>query len=540
MEAHPSSIWETVADAIPAEEAIVQGETRRSWGDFEARAARLAGAFAEAGVAAAADGDDPATAGKVSLYLHNSPQYMEAHFAASKLRGIPVNVNYRYLDDELHYLIENSDSLVVVFHSSLGDRIGRVREQLPQVRRWIEVADDESHLDGAERFEEVIASTEPAARLERSADDISMLYTGGTTGMPKGVMSRIGPGVLAALAGLPALLQRPALTPDGVAAAAREWAAEGTRPRVIVPPPLMHGTGIAAANWVLNAGGTLVLNDGTRFDPHEVWDLVEREGVHGMTVVGDPFARPLVRALDEKPGRDLSSMMVLTSAGAMFSSEVKRALVGHIPQLLIVDFMASTEASMGQSVFSKDAQAETATFSLNANTKVFTEDDREVEPGSGVVGMLAVASTPTLGYYKDPEKSARTFREVDGVRWTIPGDYATVEADGTITLLGRGAQVINTGGEKVFAEEVEEVVKTHPTIDDCLIIGVPDERFGNRVVAVVSARPGETVDGDEVIAHTKGKLAAYKAPKSVVVVPTVPRAPNGKADYKTARSLVNA
>lgn len=539
MEAHNASIWESVADAVPGEDAIVQQDRRRSWGDLEARAARLAGAYAEAGVDLG-DPDVPGSAGKVGLYLYNSPEYMEAYFAAFKLRGIPVNINYRYLDDELHYLIDNSESLVVVFHSSLGDRIGRVRDRLPRVHRWIEVADDDSRLDGAERYEDVIASSKPAPRIERSPDDVTMTYTGGTTGMPKGVMSRMGPGIAAAHAGLPTLLGLPALTPDTVAERAVEQAATSSRPRVMSPPPLMHGTGIAAANWVLNAGGTLFLVDGKKFDPHEVWDTVEREGVHAITVVGDPFARPMVRALEEKPGRDLSSMKCLTSAGAMFSKEVKEALVEHMPQLLIVDFMASTEASMAQSIFTKDMQTDTARFALTANTKVFTDDDREVEAGSGQVGMLAVAETPTLGYYKDPEKTARTIREIDGRRWTIPGDYATVEADGTITLLGRGSQVINTGGEKVFAEEVEEVLKTHPAVDDCLVVGVPDERFGNRVVAVVSPVDGALVTPDELISHTRERLAAYKAPKAVVVVQTVPRAANGKADYKTARELANA
>ena len=536
MEAHHASIWETVADAIPDEEAIVQGTVRRRWGAFEDSAARLAAAYAEAGVGPGVP-DEPGSAGKVALYLYNSPEYMEAYFAAFKLRGIPVNVNYRYLDDELHYLIENSDSLVVVFHSSLGDRIGRVRDGLPAVRRWIEVPDDDQHLDGADRLDDVLAAHDPAPRIERHATDVTMTYTGGTTGMPKGVMSRVGPGVIAGLGGLPTLLQLPALTPDTVAQTAREQAATSSRPRVMSPPPLMHGTGMAAATWVLNAGGTLFLNDGKRFDPHEVWDMTEREGVNAITIVGDPFARPMVRALDDKPGRDLSSMRCLTSAGAMFSREAKEGLVRHMPQLLIVDFMASTEASMGQSIFTKDRQTDTASFSMGENTKVFTDDDREVAPGSDEIGMLAVAETPTLGYYKDPAKTARTIREIDGRRWTIPGDYATVAANGSITLLGRGSQVINTGGEKVFAEEVEEVLKTHPAVDDCLVVGVPDERFGNRIVAVVSARAGAEVDVDDVIAHTKGKLAAYKAPKAVVVVATVPRAPNGKADYATAREL---
>ncbi|HEX7167003.1 MAG TPA: AMP-binding protein [Acidimicrobiales bacterium] len=534
MEAHYATVWEAVADAVPHEDAIVQGSVRRSWGDFEDRAARLATAFVEAGV-----GKD----GKVALYLYNSPEYLEAYFAAFKLRGIPVNVNYRYLDDELHYLLDNSDSEVVVFHSSLADRVSRVRDRLPHVKRWIEVADDGSHAGGAERYEEVVAGCAPAPRIERSPHDIGMTYTGGTTGMPKGVMSEIGGGVTVQLATLPPLLGLPAKTSEDVPALAKELVEVGKRPSTIVACPLMHGTGIGiGAAPTLTCAGTVYLLENRKFDPHEVWDLAEREGVFGVVVVGDPFARPLVRALDERPGRDLSRMVLVSSAGAMFSREVKQRLVEHMPQLLIIDFMAATEGSMGQSVFTRNTTADTARFRLNPSVKVLTDDDREVAPGSGEVGMVAVPDTGTLGYYKDAEKTARTFREIDGVRWTFPGDFATVEEDGSITLLGRGSQVINTGGEKVFAEEVEEVLKTHPSIDDCLVVGVPDERFGHRVVAVVSSVGGGAggvgeVDETDVIAHAKGKLAAFKAPKEVVVVATVPRAPNGKADYKAAREL---
>ena len=534
MEANYATVWEAIADVIPDEDAIVQGSTRRTWGDYERNAARLAAACQEVGV-----GKDA----KVALYLYNSPEYMEGYFAAFKLRAIPVNVNYRYLDDELHYLLENSDSEVVIFHSSLGERVGRVRDRLPLVKRWIEVPDDDAHLDGAERYHDVLEqyAAKPAPRVERSPDDMGMTYTGGTTGMPKGVMSTVGGGVTGGLATLPPLLGLEPHTPDDMATAPTKLVELDKRPRTVVCCPLMHGTGIGlGANPTLTFAGTMFLLEGRRFDPHEVWDLAERERAHAVVVVGDPFARPLARALDDKPGRDLATTFLVTSAGAMFSREVKAKFVEHLPQLLIIDFMASTEGAMAQSVFTKNTTAETAVFKLNENVKVFDEDDNEVEPGSGAVGVLAVSGGVPLGYYKDEEKSARTFREVRGVRYSFPGDFATIEADGTITLLGRGSQVINTGGEKVFAEEVEEVIKTHESIDDCLVVGVPDERFGNRIVAVVSAAVGVDVDEGAVIAHTKAKLAPYKAPKAVVVVPTVPRAPNGKADYKTASDLAGA
>ncbi|HEX2849023.1 MAG TPA: AMP-binding protein [Acidimicrobiales bacterium] len=538
MEANYATVWEAIADTIGDEDAVIQGPRRVSWRDLDARASRLAGAFAEAGVV---------RDGKVALYLYNAPEYIEAWFAAMKLRAVPVNVNYRYLDEELHYLLDNSDSEVVVFHSSLGDRVARVRDRLPLVTRWIEVADDEAHVDGTDRYEDVVSRSAPAPRIERSPDDIGITYTGGTTGMPKGVMSHVGGGVMTGLVTLPPLLGLPPQQPDDVPATARRLTEEGRRALSLVACPLMHGTGMGIGTTpAMTMGGAVVLLEGRRFDPREVWDAAERDAVTAITVVGDSFARPMVRALEDEESqgrsRDLSSVRLIASAGTMFSREVKEALVARMPQVLILDLMASTEGGMAQSVFTKDHTAETARFQLNPSAKVFTEDDREVAPGSGEVGMLAVAGATPLGYYKDPEKSARTFREIAGVRYSFPGDFATVESDGTITLLGRGSQVINTGGEKVFAEEVEEVVKRHPAVDDCLVVGVPDERFGQRVVAIAAPADGDAgaIDPTEVIAHTKAHLAAYKVPKQVIVVASVPRAPNGKADYATARDLASA
>lgn len=289
----------------------------------------------------------------------------------------------------------------------------------------------------------------------------------------------------------------------------------------------------------MSLGGRIVLLEGRAFDPGEVWALVERERVTGVTVVGDVFARPMLRALEaleaEGATPDLSSLKVIASAGAMFSTEVKEALCERIPSVVIADLMAASEGAMGQSIHHRGSSSTTGRFSVGAQTKVFDDDDHEVPAGSGVVGRVAVAGGIPLGYYKDPEKTAATFREVDGVRFSFPGDWATVEPDGTITLLGRGSQVVNTGGEKVFAEEVEEIVKTHEAVDDCLVVGVPDETFGNRVVAVVSV--SSPVDDRALIAHTKAHLASFKAPKQVVVVDRVPRAANGKADYRAARAL---
>jgi fatty-acyl-CoA synthase len=304
-------------------------------------------------------------------------------------------------------------------------------------------------------------------------------------------------------------------------------------------PPLMHGTGCWLGMMVPQMlGGTAALLEGRSLDPIELWSAVERERVNLLVDVGDAFARPMLRALDDAPGRwDTSSLKLMVSSGTMFSLEVKQALIRHAPELAIVDVLGSTEGGMGQSTVRKGMSAETARFKLNPTTKVFTEDGREVAPGSGEVGFVANGGMVPLGYYKDPEKSARTFREVNGVRYSFPGDMATVEADGRITLLGRGSNCINTGGEKVFPEEVEEALKVHPAVEDTLVFGVPDERFGQRIVGVAALAAGVDADPNAILADAKTRLASYKIPKELLVVATVPRAPNGKPDYATAKRM---
>jgi fatty-acyl-CoA synthase len=530
MEFAFATIWESVADAIPDRPAVVQGNRRVTWRDYDDRAARLAGALAAAGL-----GPDS----KVALYLYNSPEYAEANYAAMKLRGIPVNVNYRYLDDELAYLLDNSDAEAVVFHSSLGERVEVARKRSDRVRLWIEVDDGGAHLDGAERYDDLIAAATPAPRLTRSADDHYILYTGGTTGMPKGVVYRQGPLVQSFLMQMPMMAgEGPVMEAADAAPLATRLAAEG-RGFVALPAcPLMHGTGAWAGLYGPTLlGGTTVLTTGRSLDPAELFGAIERERVAIVVIVGESFARPMIRHLDEQ-SYDLASLRLMISSGAMFSAEAKAALCEHVPTLMIVDTIGSSEGIMGQSMTAKGASSETARFNLNPTTKVFTEDGREVAPGSGEAGLVAVggANVP-LGYYKDEVKSAATFKEIGGVRYSIPGDWATVAEDGSIVLLGRGGSCINTGGEKVYPEEVEEAIKTHPAVEDCLVFGIDDERFGQAVAAVASLAPGVRVTSDEIVAHGRTRLAAYKAPKRLVVVERVPRTPSGKADYPAAKSL---
>jgi 3-oxocholest-4-en-26-oate---CoA ligase len=302
---------------------------------------------------------------------------------------------------------------------------------------------------------------------------------------------------------------------------------------------LMHGTGAFTANTVLADGGRVCLLESRRYDPSEMLDTIEREKVNGLVIVGDPFSLPLLAELDAHPGKwDLSSLAIVISSGAMWSEPVKERLLAHHPQMLLADAFSSSEAlGMGQSISGGGNAVKTASFTLGPNVKVLDEAGNPVEPGSGEVGVLALGGRNPLGYYKDEEKSRRTFKEIDGVRYSIPGDYAMVEADGSITLLGRGSNVINSGGEKIFPEEVEEALKMHPSVRDAVVVGVPDPTYGERVVAVVEPVDGEPVPAEaELIEHVKGRLASYKAPRRVRSVATIGRAPNGKVDYKRHRA----
>jgi fatty-acyl-CoA synthase len=536
MQPHFGAIWEAVADATPDAPAVVQGARRVSWAEYDTRAARLARALLDAGLGAHS---------KVGMYLYNSPEYCETNFAAMKIRGIPINVNYRYLDDELAYLIDNADMEALVFHSSLADRVARARGRAPKLKLLVEVDDGPAaagttHREGAGANDEIQRTLSPAARIAPTGDEIYMFYTGGTTGMPKGVMYSMQDFTTFFLRTYPQMIGQPKI--DDAAALptiARDLRARGEAWVSMSGPPLMHGTGCWLGMMVPQMlGGTAALLEGRSLDPIELWSAVERERVNLLVVVGDAFARPMLRALDDAPGRwDTSSLKLMVSSGTMFSLEVKQALIRHAPELAIVDVLGSTEGGMGQSTVRKGMSAETARFKLNPTTKVITEDGREVAPGSGEVGLVANGGRVPGGYYKDPEKSARTFREVNGVRYSFPGDMATVEADGRITLLGRGSNCINTGGEKVFPEEVEEALKVHPAVEDTLVFGVPDERFGQRIVGVAALAAGVDADPNAILADAKTRLASYKIPKELLVVATVPRAPNGKPDYATAKRM---
>ena len=528
-----ASIYESVADALPDQTALIQGQRTRTWRELDNRSARFA-----AGLKAAGLRPDS----KVASYLYNSNEYVEGLLGTFKLRAVPVNVNYRYLEAELVYLLDNSDAEALLFHGSLSEHVAKVAGRAPKLKLLVQVDDGAPLIDGAVEYEALLAANEPMERIERSGDDYYFLYTGGTTGMPKGVMWRnedlvgVLMGAVYPLYGA-AMLERSA---DAGAIAAQ--IVESGRTTVHLPAsPLMHGTGAFTSLQAMSVGGAIVTLESRTFDPHELWRVVQDRRVTQMAIVGDAFAKPMLRALDEAEaeGRpyDISSLALIVSSGVMWSAEVKEKLVAR-GNMFLLDSLGSSEAvGMANSMSGPGSATATAHFTIGDDAKVFTEDGKEVVPGSDEIGVLAVGGYIPAGYYKDEAKSASTFRTFAGRRWSVPGDFASVDADGTITLLGRGSVCINSGGEKVFPEEVEEAVKRHPSVADALVIGVPDERFGEAVVAVVGLRTGEQADSADITGALED-LARYKRPRSFVFVDAVKRGPNGKADYVWAKETV--
>jgi 3-oxocholest-4-en-26-oate---CoA ligase len=527
--------FEAIADQLGDRVALVQGPRRVTWSELDDRAARLASAFTALGLTPGS---------KVALYLYNSNEYLEAAFAAYKMRGVHVNVNYRYLEDELAYLLDNADAEVVLFHGALGEHVHAVRDRCPTLRAIVQVDDGSPKVDGALDYEELIASHDPAPRIERSGDDYWFLYTGGTTGMPKGVMWRHEDlfGALAA-AVYPIMGEPVPETPRAIGETATRIVEAGRAPVHLPASPLMHGTGGMTSIQSLLSGGTIVTLVGRHFDPDELWSTVARDRVSQMAIVGDAFCKPMVRALDDAEDRgepyDLSSLVLVISSGVMWSAPVKEALMAH-HSVLCLDSLGSSEGvGFASNITAPGQEAETAKFRIGEHTVVITEDGREVEPGSGERGMLALGGNLPAGYYKDEEKSARTFRVFNGKRYSVPGDWATVETDGSVTLLGRGSVSINSGGEKIYPEEVEEAVKAIAGVVDCVVVGVPDDRFGEAVTAVVALDDDASVD-DGVLKQAGGELAKFKRPRHVVTVDTIPRGPNGKADYGWARDTASS
>jgi acyl-CoA synthetase (AMP-forming)/AMP-acid ligase II len=516
VEFNLADLVESVADAVPEHEAVVFGDRRFTYADLDQRATRLAHVFQEAGVG---------TGDHVGVYLQNSNEYLEAMIAAFKIRAVPVNVNYRYVTDELRYLLADSDCRFVVHDAEFAETLRAVRPSLPMLSATLARGDD---------YEAAIAGAAAQRDFQpRSADDLYVLYTGGTTGMPKGVLWRHEDIFFAAMA---TMTGGPVTTPDEVARRAVDGNLRG-----LPACPFMHGTAHWMAFSVLFGGGTVVISPDRRLEPTRLWTLIADESVRFLVIVGDAFARPLVDALqaDAQLVERLGGLSVLLSGGAILSPAVKRALAELLPATLIVDgYGASETGGQGQMVSGSGESGAHPRFMVNAETVVLDDDFQPVVPGSGAVGRVARRGHIPLGYYKDEAKTAATFPTIDGVRWSIPGDFATVDADGTIALLGRGSVSINTGGEKVFPEEVESVLKGHAAIFDAVVVGVADERWGERVSAVVQLRDALTPPSEqEIITFCRECLAGYKVPRDVVVVDAIMRSPSGKPDYRWARQI---
>ncbi|MEO8113846.1 MAG: acyl-CoA synthetase [Phenylobacterium sp.] len=528
-----ADVWEAIAAAQPDRPAHIQGERVLTWADFDARADALAAHLIAAGLDRQA---------KVAAYLYNGPEYVETYFAAFKGGFAPANTNYRYGPEELFYLFDNADAQAVVFHSGFSEILETIRDRLPQVKRWIAVAEPGHPVPPWAVDYEAIVAVVPATRpvkasWGRSVDDLLLLYTGGTTGMPKGVMWRqddlfnvIGAGGNAILGILPATSIEELV--------ARILSPEHLRPMSLIACPQMHGTGQFSSFIAFNQGGTVALLPSRKFNAMELWGEAERLQATAIVIVGLAFSTPMLEALEANPGRwDLSSVRAMSSSGSMWSQENKRGLLSFCTNAMIFDSFGSSEAvGMGASASAPGAEAAAAAFALGPNCGVFSETGQRIVPGSGERGLVAVTGFLPVGYYKDPEKSAKTFKLMEGVRWSVPGDWAEVNTDGTLKLLGRGSVCINTGGEKVFPEEVEEALKTHPAIRDAVVVGVPDARFGERICAVVETEAGAAQPGlAELSDHVKTHLAHYKAPRELVVIDTIGRAPNGKVDYKAIK-----
>jgi 3-oxocholest-4-en-26-oate---CoA ligase len=529
-----AAIHEAIAAAVPERECIVFRERRLSWAAVTDRTRRLADVLRRHGLGCrrerAALANHESGQDAVALYLYNGNEYLEGMLGAFKARAVPLNVNWRYVDEELLYLFHDAGPRALIYHARFAPVLARILGQLPPLALLLQVADDsgEPLLPGALDYEAALAAAEPVPPRGLTPDDLYVLYTGGTTGMPKGVLWRQEDIFLAALA--------PRSVPPRLEALV-ERARSRPGPRVLPAPPFMHG----AAHWVAfsmwHVGGTVVVQSRPeRLDPHDVWATVERERVEALTIVGDAFAGPLLGALDEKT-YDLSSLRLLTSGGAILTATRKAAFLRRLPGLRILDALGSSESGQQASQLSRaGAAATTGDFVLAEDNVVLDDSLRAaLPPGCGEEGWLARRGHVPLGYLGDPEKTARTFPVVEGVRYSVPGDRALAEADGRLRLLGRASVTINTGGEKVFAEEVEHALKHHPAVLDAVVVGTPHERFGQQVTAVVQLRPGERSSEEDLRATAREHVAAYKVPRAFVFVDQLVRAPSGKADYRWAQ-----
>ena len=525
MEYNLADLYESLADAIPDREALVCGDRRLTYAQLDTRANRLAHHLAAAGV-------QPGE--HVGVQLYNGTEYVEAMIACFKIRAVPINVNYRYVEDELAYLFNDADLAALIFDVEFADRVSKVAPQT-KLRHLVVVGDTTGVTlppDTVEFDAAVAAQPDTRGFPPRSGDDLYVIYTGGTTGMPKGVMWRQEDLFYAGMGGGEPTGE-PVSTPEEIGARAPDRYALVMFPAA----PLMHGAA-QLATWIgfLQASKVVLIR---KFDAADALRTIEREKVISMSIVGDAMARPIAEALEGPlAGTDCSSMLALSSAGAILSLTVREKLQALLPNTMLLDNFGASEVGFTGTAVAGSSPDAGLRFTVNARTAVLGDDLKPVRPGSGEVGRVAQRGRVPVGYYGDPEKSAATFVEVDGERWVLLGDLARVEEDGTVSVLGRASLCINTGGEKVFPDEVEAALKAHPAVFDAIVVGVPDPKYGQRVAAIVQLRPDvDAPTAADLEAHCRTRVAGYKVPRHVVFIDAVRRSPSGKPDYPWATKV---
>jgi acyl-CoA synthetase (AMP-forming)/AMP-acid ligase II len=527
VEFNLADLFESLADTVGDRIALVCGDRRLTYSELDARANRLAHHLQAAGVK---PGEH------VGMYLYNGTEYVEGMLACLKIRAVPINVNYRYVEDELRYLFADADLVGVLHQREFAPRIAAIRADVSKLRTLIAVGAGGGDLDGigSVEYEVALASQSPVRDFDpRSPDDLFIIYTGGTTGMPKGVMWRQEDLFFTGMGGG---------NPLGEPVEKAEMIAQNARardPQIVQFPvaPLIHGAAQLAVFIGFNWGDKVVLIP--RFDPDLVWEVAERERVNTMTIVGDAMARPMAEALPNHTHRDLSSVLYVGSAGAILSTAVKEQFREHLPNLIVGENFGATETGhQGMEVMGNSRpEGGGLRFQMKPTTTVLDDALKPLKAGDGLTGRLAMRGRVPLGYYNDVEKTRATFAEIDGERWVMPGDLATIDDDGTIIVFGRGTMCINSGGEKIYPEEVEAALKANPDVFDAVVVGVPDERWGERVTALVQLRPDHAATSEDIATHARTKVAGYKVPRVVHFVDEIARQPSGKPDYPWAKAL---
>ena len=539
MEFNAADIFEGVVDRVPDREAIVHGSTRLTYKELDARSNKAANALKKLGIKKGSH---------IGIYAFNCVEWLEIMLGAYKLCAIPININYRYVEEELKYLIDNADMEAIFYHKQFSNKLENIKSHLPLLKDFICIEDNSGEddvIDKSFNFEDLIAN-EDESRLDvdRSGDDKYILYTGGTTGMPKGVVWRMEDVLMTLGGGIDAVTGEKYPTPEAFADKCLQ-----DQTIALALAPFMHG----GAQWQsfnsFFSGWKLIINDQVSFDADYVWEVVAKEKVMNLTIMGDAMGRPLCDALPRaiEKGLDLSSLFVLSSTASVFSASIKDTILEYLPNLFLIDAVGSSETgATGVNIHTKDGKLKDSgggpKFTKPNFSEILNLDTKEVIPPSDTetIGYLARKGHVPVAYFKDEEKSKKTFIEVEGVRYSIPGDMAKYEEDGQMTLLGRGSVSINSGGEKIFPEEVEMALKAHPNIFDCLVVGVKDDRWGQKVVAVIQRRENDELSLDDIKDVASKYIASYKMPKEIVFSELIERAPSGKPNYQWAQEFANS